>query len=437
MSTFQAVDDAVLVRMIGQAHRRVVYVAPGVFTPVANALGKVFERDAEIAVTVIVDCDEDVCRIGFGDIEGLKTLSELARKRGMFLRSQPGVRVGVLLVDDQTLVWSPTARSVEAPPASEGDRQPKPNGMLLGSKPGEQIALAIAAEGTDSHFGQAEIGKTAVTDQQVKDTVESLTRNPPIPVDLARISRVFSTKLQFVELKVTHARLSQRQLHIESSLLNADAKNELQSLINSKLKAFGELREMEFPVPAYVNGKPAEDREGKPLLEPVSETILESERRVFERRYLYDIAGYGRLIERDRKTEFQALVDAYKVRLEAYSTSLRAKLDEQANRIVSDAVELITFRATRGVPGASPPDAQAVAAALRKSLGKAKDEPPKLTLVFKDVTYEQTQAPEFQAKVDKALPIAVRRRLGPWHEHFDAARQQIVESNNAARSDAK
>jgi hypothetical protein len=47
-----------------------------------------------------------------------------------------------------------------------------------------------------------------------------------------------------------------------------------------------------------------------------------------------------------------------------------------------------------------------------------------VTLVYKDVTYEQTQSDDFRKKVSNALPSPVRKRLGAWTEKFNAARQR-------------
>jgi len=44
MKTFCAVDDATLVKMIGQAKRRIVFIAPGVNVKVAEAMGKRFHE---------------------------------------------------------------------------------------------------------------------------------------------------------------------------------------------------------------------------------------------------------------------------------------------------------------------------------------------------------------------------------------------------------
>lgn len=430
MSTFCAIDDNALIGLIQSAQKRIVFIAPGLHKRVAEALGKRFAEVDTLDVTVVIDPDEEVCRIGYGEEEGLRLVNEYASKNFIGLRSQPGLRVGVLLVDDQTLIWSPTPRSVEAPPSSDAQQDsqfaapqvPSPNGLMLGANPAQQLAKAVAAEGSNSNPKDAEIGKSAVTPEQVKHTLDELQKNPPIDVDLARVTRVFSTKLQFVEFEVKGAKLSSSQLTIPTDLLNADAKGELKNLIQGRLRAFADLKGEEVEVPAYLNGEQIRDKEDKPILEKVSEASLQRLRNDIEKRFLYDITGFGRLIAKDEKADFEARIDAYKSQVLAHAEGLKQLIEQQANEIIDEAVDLVMERAQRS--GASKlPNPDKIREALHEGLMKAKQEAPSIKLVFKDVTYEQTQNKDFRLRVEKALPAPKRKQLGNWSEHFDAARE--------------
>jgi hypothetical protein len=460
MKTFVPVDDAALIQLIQAARQRIVFIAPGMTLPVAKALGARIEEMDQLNITLVLDSDEEVFRVGYGELQALEYLHTLANRQGFSLRSQLGLRVGALLSDESMMVWSPTPRSVEAPPESAasaalngplgnedlfGDEpSPQklgtsgvvpppaaattvaPNGLMLGANPAAQLAKAVSAEGTDTRLQDGEIGRQAITPAEVQQTAVALKKNPPIPVDLARVTRVFSTKLQFVELKVTRAKLSKMKLTVDSSLLNADAKGELEGLIESKLAAFGEMRDVEIVVPAFVNGVAAEAN-GQPLMVKVSEASLERDRHGIEKRFIYDVKDFGRLIEKDRKDEFQLLLDAYKTQLLAHAKGVRAMLDMQAQQIVDDAMDLIIARHQSGRAQGKQVaeiDVAALRTHLRAGLERAKGELPTVTLVFKDVTYEQTQSPVFRERLDKALPSTVRKRLGAWNVHFDAAQRR-------------
>ena len=300
-----------------------------------------------------------------------------------------------------------------------------PNGLFLGANPGEQIAKAVCAEGTDTDQRHAEIGTRAVSPQQVDEVTRALADNPPIPVDLARVTRVFSTKLQFVEIKVKGAKLAQRQIRISSDLLNADATEQLRHVLDAKLRAFADLKDREILVPMFVNGEQAFDKNGLPLKEPVSEAILNRERHAIESDFLYDVVGFGRLMERGRRAEFEKRIGAYETRLLAHWEGMRETLAQEADAIIGETVDLIMRRVDRsGTPhGAAGIDPNRLAEDMYRTLSELKDESPTVAYVFKEVTYEQTQDEHFRKKLDKSLPVTVKRRLGNWYERFSAAKQ--------------
>lgn len=57
-------------------------------------------------------------------------------------------------------------------------------------------------------------------------------------------------------------------------------------------------------------------------------------------------------------------------------------------------------------------------------LEKARAETPVVTLVYKDVTYQQTQDDKFRKRVYKELSPSVRRKLGNWDHHFKVAEEK-------------
>ena len=441
MTTFCAIDDTALIQLINAATRRIVFISPGVHKPVADALiNKLTEVDT-ISITVVLDPSDDVCRMGFGDIEALTQLSGKARSEGFWLRSQSGLRMGVLISDDQTLVWAPTPRAIELPPNScpqpeDLFAEPLPlpaNGMLLGTNPSKQIINAVSAEGEDIDPRHAEIGQSAITPKAVDQTKEALLRNPPIPVDLERITRVFSTKLQFVELKVRHAAISRAQLSIPTDLLNADAKADLKGLLDSKLRAFSDLRHESIPVPAFNNSERSYNKDNQPQEVSMTESDLESVRRHIERRFTYDIQNFGRLIAKDDRQEFEKNIEAYRIQLDAHAKGLKERIKAITSSVINDAVSLIQSRLIAGK--AQLIDKEKLHSIISNGLQRNIDKQPVIDLLFKDITFEQTQSIEFLEKVQIALPPNKRQQLGNWSEHFLAAKA-IAPSNKSTERKA-
>jgi hypothetical protein len=77
---------------INSAQRRIIYAAPGIRKAVSKAIIETLPRLGHDSVTVIVDCDEETCRLGFGDIEAIKMLAS----EGVSVRQSKGLRLGLL-----------------------------------------------------------------------------------------------------------------------------------------------------------------------------------------------------------------------------------------------------------------------------------------------------------------------------------------------------
>ena len=68
MSTFTVINEAALVHAVEQCNERLVYIAPGITEPIVRAMGKLMAREPLPALTVIIDTDPEVCRLGYGTV---------------------------------------------------------------------------------------------------------------------------------------------------------------------------------------------------------------------------------------------------------------------------------------------------------------------------------------------------------------------------------
>ncbi|HWP40213.1 MAG TPA: hypothetical protein VNL70_04760, partial [Tepidisphaeraceae bacterium] len=75
-------------------------------------------RLGSAAVRVVLDCDDEVFRLGYGDIEAV----QLLKASGVDVRQCPGLRVGLLVVDDRAWAFTPTALYVQ--PEVHSDETP-------------------------------------------------------------------------------------------------------------------------------------------------------------------------------------------------------------------------------------------------------------------------------------------------------------------------
>jgi len=125
MAVFQSIQDNDLVQRIAHASTRMVFVAPGVSDAVANALVRCMESGQLSQVMVVLDADEEACRLGYCDAPSLHTLFAAAESCGFPIRRQAGLRIGLLMADDDVLIWTPTPLMFEAPRTAA-----EPNGIV-------------------------------------------------------------------------------------------------------------------------------------------------------------------------------------------------------------------------------------------------------------------------------------------------------------------
>jgi len=75
MSVFSSIQDGDLVRSIAKASSRLVYMAPGVSLAIADAIKTQIQRQHLKQIAIIIDGDEECCRLGYGDAVALESLT--------------------------------------------------------------------------------------------------------------------------------------------------------------------------------------------------------------------------------------------------------------------------------------------------------------------------------------------------------------------------
>jgi hypothetical protein len=150
--------------------------------------------------------------------------------------------VGLLVTDQRKLAYSPTALLIEAGSTSEE----KPNAIVI-SRDAEPTAALLHACGAPSIGDagtpppqQAEVGRQPATPMAVAASLASLKEVPPKKFSVARIERVYESKIQFVELELTGYRLSAKRVNIPNDLLVGEEKAFKEQLKNSFLLLQGE-----------------------------------------------------------------------------------------------------------------------------------------------------------------------------------------------------
>lgn len=236
---FSHLSSKDMAEFVRSAKVSVCYAAPGIQTDVAQAIADVARRLGPEMASVSLDFDERVIRMGFGSIEGANEL----RSEGIAIQSCPGLRTGLLIVDRDGYVFTPTALYLE-----DDKALPKaPNSMRLS---GEQLtealarlspaakAIAIAqANGPEERAKiQAlplDVQASVVNGRQFEAVKRKLAEVPPVAFDVVRQVRVFEPYLQYVELSLTGASIQRHRLAIPPSIQKLGSSAELENRLRT------------------------------------------------------------------------------------------------------------------------------------------------------------------------------------------------------------
>lgn len=412
--TFTVATDERLIDMINSAVDRIVVVAPALTSPIAHSIASRC-KDESLSVTVILDADPEVYRMGYGDQEALELLRRAMTDNGLGLGCQPGVRIGMVIADERMVIFSPVPKLIEAGSSIEV----KPNAIMLG---GEAVERAVQAAGGGRTSG--EIGKQAVSPTEIEKIEKNLGDDPPQKFDIARAVRVFSSQAEFVELKIENLRLATKSIRLPQELIGIRSEG-LKSRITGNIRA-----------PADITGPfelnlEHEDASFKGV--KVGAQWVTDERREIENRFTFVVPKHGRVILTKEKQAFQAAIARFERNSALYKHAVQTEMTKHRESFKESLVEEYLpgwldhppFLITRFDP---TPSKENIRRALENLIEDLLDEsfliePIQCSIVYKGITWASANDKDFVS----ALTGAMRKRGVPKAEidklfrQFDAA----------------
>jgi hypothetical protein len=390
-----SLTDADLTGLVSCVRRRLVVIAPGLSVPVAKAVVETWRRLGPQAVQVVLDPDPEVCRMGYGDVAALKLLHETAEQLRTKIHQQPGLRIGVVVTDETTAIFSPTPLLIEA-----------------GGQPGERLnairldtpILDPDRDAASSDLRSINVQPKPLTKIEVEKTNEALKANPPMSFDVALKVRVFNARFEFVDFELRGLFISRKTVRIPSDLMGLAKDPKAQKLLRSSFQLIEK------------NSELSGDRVNK-----LKQFIAQ--------KYLIPLQGYGTVILRSNKADFEVAVKALERYVHRFQRLLKKKLQAaiDANREVL--VSALLPSVVANPPGrwnrfvGERPSATEAERLLRSDFTKAFGSSEnlfndmKVKAVFKGVTYESLSDPHFIRITREAIPS-----LDFLHDEFDAAR---------------
>jgi len=415
---FAVASDEALVNLIASARTRLVVIAPALTKSVADALSRRLDDLAQLSVTVILDADPEVYRLGFGDEQALDAIRAASDKNLFDLREQPGVRIGVVISDATTMVYSPVSKNIEAGSMTSE----KPNAIVLTGGAGDRIASAAGAT-SGENAPKPEVGDRALLPAKVAEMQSNLKANPPKPFDIARKMNIFTSRVQYVEFSVSNYQLTTRQIPLPPELVDV-ADDDLKNRITSRIRApFDGIGKLEIKL----------DSGGISETIQVDDQWLKKERKRIEDEYTFQINNFGRVILYSDRDAFDKAIGRFQTVIEKYQAALRKKLSESRAAFEARIVGEFAPKWNKNPPRhfsrwgiePTPPNIQVELKRFAQEIfesGISFDE-PKVKVLYKNVAPENIQDGAF---LEVLKNIMVRKRVPP------AIIESLFESGQAA-----
>jgi hypothetical protein len=397
---FTVATDETLINLIHNANERLVIVAPGLSEGVATALVERLQLGKPLSeLSITMDTDPEVCRLGYGEIQAVDMVREALALLEKPLHTQTGVRIGLIVADDDVLVYSPTPQLIEAGSTSEE----KPNAIRITGAGPQELSFACGGKETSDLGFIQEVGLRDVSDQAVAEAKADLEANPPRRFDLVRLERVFNYKLEFVEFSIDGCRLNSRVVSLPADILGL-AEKDLQERLRNTFKVF------EAGVPFSFEIEDPDDASRKIKL---TEEYFAKEAKEL-RKKLKSLGTYGSLIQKRHKPSFEAGIERLRNLLTIYADLVKANIAAKIKETRDGLVESLHKRVKVAPPKKwldDSLDGTLDDAALLSRLEHAVDEAflsveesfdPSITCIFKGVHYETiTQDPKFRERVEQ------------------------------------
>lgn len=411
MQIFRSVQDSDVASAIASAKNRLVFVAPGISVPIGTALQEQLTAKRCTQFVIILDGDEECCRLGYCEASALESLNSVAQDSGLAIRKQTGLRVGLLMADEQVLIWTPTPLMFEAPRTPD-----EPNGLILTAETIENLPEALGAV-RDGPSEEIEIGTALLQPTEIKRVVEAIKLAPPAPFDLSRLARVFSARFQFIETVLRGAELTKREMRLDSLIVNSDAPEELRPLLQTTIQPFNTDADKTVEVPVIVNGEQAFSRTGEQLKQPTTQAEIHTYWSDLSNRFIINLPGYGKIIRHADKAKFEAGKRDFETVLTAWVDGFRDLVKGDHDKRVSRVVDLIEQRMARA-DQRQQLKREDIKMLVQKGLDNLRVIEPSVKVVYKNITVESTRDSEFLDVLRKAVPA---KELEGWFQIFDAA----------------
>lgn len=385
--------------IIASAKKLICYAGPGIQVDVAEAMVVSVVRLGTEMMTVCVDFDERVIRMGYGEIKAV----DILRKADIELRNVVGLRTALIIVDDNGFIFTPTPLYLE----SEPQNSVAPNAVRMSQgqiaealarlSPAAKVIAVAQAKTPEEKLRIAalpvDIKSEKVEDQLFIEIDKRLVEAPPVRFDLARQVRVFEPYLQYVELSLTGASIQRHRLAIPAKIQKLGGSKDLEG----RLRTTFDLIE-----------------KGSQFSSKALEDDLNEIRKNFTPSLGKD---HGRVVLKAAKPYLVGRLSEFRIKLAAHQVTvaneLQSKLDASRKQIVDYYLDIVIANppdALRGQLLSQEPSVEDAQQWLNAELDSVFPKAEylihemKLDERYKDVTFETLNRDDFIVTIKTAFP---------------------------------
>lgn len=383
--------------IIGGAREKVIFAAPSFSAKIANAFWINAELKGEVSQRIIVDANAEALRLGFGELKGLKEVADL----GIDIRTAPGLRIGVLVVDNRAWVFSPTPEIIFEQPNVKTF-----NAVAVSKDFAQQILVSIApglSVDKSDPLGnvvipdslEPEIGGKPVTSVEIEKIETELKAAPPQKFDLQRQVNVYNAYFQFVEIHLSNCNIGSFTIPISDQLVTIVDDNEVSRRLSAKYKL------------VEPDSKIKKDLKG--ITDSVNDLRKEFTIHISEK--------LGRVLEKERKEAFEKQADKIQKWIETVTgdieEDLRCEIAANCEKLAKVLVPIVIKREPRYLRNRLAGDfsnqnrvSDVIVGTLMPSDKMIKNlvDGMKLEIAYKDITYEMLNHEDFVQRIKSVEP---------------------------------
>ena len=395
---FQHINSEVLCEIIAQTKKSLCYAAPGIQKIPAVEIVTLSKNIGPELISVFLDIDENVLRMGYGTLEAIKLLQD----NGIKIQHISGLRNGLIVSDDIGFSYTPTALFLE----KEQTEAPILNAMRLMpdqikeamarlSPASKAIALAQAqTEKEIKHIQElvTEIQPEKLNVKNLEEIQQNLIAAPPVKFDIARQVRVFQPHFQYVELSLTGAAIQRHKLNIPKSIQRIGMNKELEG----RLKTTFDLIDKN----SKISSKDLDDE-----LRNIRENLTRSLGK-----------KHGRIIRVATLSTLKERLANLQKKIEAHQKDIKKSLEETLKNSQKMIVNYYLPIVQKNIPDhlygtyGDNPTAENIKKWLTRELNKAFPtaeslvQKIQLDVNYKDVTFDTLNREDFLGSIQKAYP---------------------------------